>query len=34
MLKSRVRTLESKCKLEKVPGMQGERQRRLSDYGL
>jgi small subunit ribosomal protein S4 len=34
MLKSRVRALDSKCKLDKVPGMQGERQRRLSDYGL
>ncbi|MEO5343203.1 MAG: 30S ribosomal protein S4 [Gammaproteobacteria bacterium SHHR-1] len=33
MLKSRVRTLESKCKLDKVPGQHGERQRRLSDYG-
>lgn len=33
-LKSRVRTLESKCKMEKVPGQHGERQRRLSDYGL
>ncbi len=32
-LKSRVRTLESKCKLDKVPGQSGERRRRLSDYG-
>lgn len=34
MLKSRARTLESKCNMEKVPGQHGERQRRLSDYGL
>lgn len=34
MLKSRARTLESKCKLEKAPGLHGERQRRLSDYGV
>lgn len=34
MLKSRVRTLESKCKMEKIPGQHGERQRRLSDYGV
>lgn len=34
MLKSRVRTLESKCNMEKAPGQHGERQRRLSDYGL
>lgn len=34
MLKSRVRTLESKCNLEKVPGQHGDRQKRLSDYGL
>ena len=33
-LKSRVRTLESKCNMEKQPGQHGERQRRLSDYGL
>lgn len=33
MLKSRVRTLESKCNLEKVPGQHGDRQKRLSDYG-
>jgi small subunit ribosomal protein S4 len=34
MLKSRVRTLESKCNMEKAPGQHGEKQRRLSDYGL
>lgn len=33
MLKSRVRALESKCNLEKVPGQHGDRQKRLSDYG-
>ncbi len=35
MLKSRARSLESKCKLEKPPGQHGGmRQRRLSDYAL
>lgn len=33
-LKSRVRALETKCNLEKIPGQQGERRRRLSDYGV
>lgn len=33
-LKSRVRALDSKCNMEKVPGQHGERRRRLSDYGL
>ena len=33
-LKSRVRSLESKCNLEKQPGQTTERRRRLSDYGL
>ena len=33
-LKSGVRTLESKCKAETVPGQQGQRRGRLSDYGL
>lgn len=33
-LKSRVRSLDSKCNLEKVPGQQGERRQRLSDYGV
>jgi small subunit ribosomal protein S4 len=33
-LKSRVRALETKCNMEKVPGMAGERRRRLSDYGV
>ena len=34
LLKSRVRSLDSKCKLEKVPGQSTDRRRRLSDYGL
>ena len=35
LLKSRVRTLASKCKADKLPGQQGaRRQRRLSDYAL
>jgi len=33
-LKSGVRPLESKCKLETPPGGQGQRRTRLSDYGL
>ena len=33
-LKSRVRSLDSKCKLEKLPGQTVERRRRVSDYGL
>jgi small subunit ribosomal protein S4 len=33
-LKSRVRSLDSKCKLDKVPGQASERRRRLSDYGV
>lgn len=33
-LKSRVRSIDSKCNLEKVPGQQGDRRRRLSDYGV
>mgnify|MGYP003702095041 CR=1 FL=1 len=32
-LKSRVRALDSKCNLEKVPGQHGDRRGRLSDYG-
>jgi small subunit ribosomal protein S4 len=35
LLKSRARSLESKCKLDKPPGQHGGmRQRRLSDYAL
>jgi len=34
MLKSRVRALETKCNMEKVPGQITDRRRRLSDYGL
>lgn len=33
-LKSRVRSIDSKCKMEKAPGQAGERRRRVSDYGL
>lgn len=33
-LKSRVRSLESKCNMEKQPGQAADRRRRLSDYGL
>ncbi len=33
-LKSRVRSLESKCNMEKMPGQTVDRRRRLSDYGL
>lgn len=33
-LKSGVRALESKCKAEAVPGQQGVRRGRLSDYGV
>jgi small subunit ribosomal protein S4 len=33
-LKSRARSLDTKCNLEKVPGQAGERRRRVSDYGL
>lgn len=33
-LKSRVRSLDSKCNMEKVPGQAGDRRRRISDYGI
>jgi small subunit ribosomal protein S4 len=33
-LKSGVRAIDSKCKLETVPGQHGARKGRLSDYGL
>ncbi|MET0028662.1 MAG: 30S ribosomal protein S4 [Candidatus Thiodiazotropha sp.] len=33
-LKSRVRSLDSKCNMEKLPGQAGDRRRRVSDYGL
>lgn len=33
-LKSGVRSLESKCKLESIPGQHGARRSRLSDYGV
>jgi small subunit ribosomal protein S4 len=32
-LKSRARSLDTKCKLEKIPGQHGDRRSRLSDYG-
>ncbi len=34
LLKSRARALDSKCKLEKIPGQHGDRRSRLSDYGV
>jgi small subunit ribosomal protein S4 len=33
-LKSRARSLDTKCNLEKVPGQASDRRRRLSDYGV
>jgi small subunit ribosomal protein S4 len=33
-LKSRARSLDTKCNLEKQPGQSGDRRRRLSDYGV
>jgi len=33
-LKSRARAVDSKCKMEKVPGQTTDRRRRLSDYGV
>jgi len=33
-LKSRVRALDSNCKIETVPGQHGARRGRLSDYGV
>jgi len=34
MLKSGVRAIEDKCKIDQVPGVHGARRTRLSDYGL
>ena len=34
LLKSRVRSLDSKCKADKVPGQHGDKRGRTSDYGL
>ena len=34
MHKSRARSLDSKCKLDKIPGQHADRRSRLSDYGL
>lgn len=33
-LKSRVRSLDSKCKSEKLPGQHGDKRQRLSDYAI
>ena len=33
-LKSRARPLESKCQIDKLPGIQGSRPKRLSDYAV
>ncbi|MGD8380019.1 MAG: 30S ribosomal protein S4 [Gammaproteobacteria bacterium] len=33
-LKSGVRPLESKCRIDSIPGQHGQRRTRLSDYGL
>ncbi len=33
-LKSRVRSIDTKCNMEKVPGQTTDRRRRLSDYGV
>lgn len=33
-LKSRVRSLDSKCNMEKAPGQTTDRRRRVSDYGI
>ena len=33
-LKSRARPLESKCRIESIPGQHGQRRTRVSDYGL
>ncbi|MFT5132744.1 MAG: small subunit ribosomal protein S4 [Gammaproteobacteria bacterium] len=34
MLKSRARAIETKCQIDKLPGIQGARPKRLSDYAL
>lgn len=34
LLKSRVRSLDSKCKADKPPGQHGDKRSRTSDYGL
>ncbi|OQW93471.1 MAG: 30S ribosomal protein S4 [Beggiatoa sp. IS2] len=33
-LKARTRGLDSKCKLDKMPGQHGDKRQRLSDYGV
>jgi len=34
LLKSRARPLESKCQIDKLPGIQGTRPKRMTDYAL
>ena len=34
MLKSRARSIESKCQIDKLPGIQGSRPKRMSGYAL
>lgn len=34
LLKSRLRSIDSKCKMDKVPGQSTDRRRRMSDYAL
>jgi len=34
MHKSRARSLDSKCKLEKIPGQHADRRTRITDYGI
>lgn len=34
LLKSRARSLDSKCKMDKPPGQHGDRRPRVSDYGV
>ena len=34
LLKSRARSLDSKCRLEKLPGQHGDKRQRTSDYAL
>lgn len=33
LLKSKLRSLDSKCKIDKLPGQHGDRKPRISDYG-
>ena len=34
MLKSRARSLDSKCKIDKLPGQHGDKRGRMSNYGM